>query len=144
MDKLTITNRKARFDYEVLESFEAGLVLSGPEIKAIRAKQASLAGAFVRPLQIGQNHKIELWLINSHFSQTPEPERSRKLLMHRKEISRLIGRVNEKGLTLVPLDIYIKHGKAKLGFALARGKKAFEKRATIKQRDLSRELRRES
>lgn len=137
-----VENKRARFDYEILENIEAGLVLTGPEVKAFRAGQSSLNGTFVRPLNSGPNGQPELWLLNSHFSHTVEPDRSRKLLVHRKEIDRYLGKVTEKGLTLIPLEMYFKGGNVKLNVGLGRGKKQFEKRETIKKRDVQRELRR--
>ena len=134
-------NKRARFDFEIDEDFEAGLVLSGPEVKSFRAGKVSLNGAFVRPLNLGAGVP-ELWLINSSFSASPDPDRSRKLLVHRKELDRLIGRITEKGFTLVPLALYLSRGRVKLSVGLGRGKKQFEKRETIKRRDVERELRR--
>lgn len=135
-------NKRARFDYEILEDLEAGLVLTGEEVKAFRAGKANINAAFVRPLQSGPDRSVELWLINAQFSGTTEPDRSRKLLVHRKELDRLIGRVQEKGLTLVPIEMYLSRGKVKVRVGLGRGKKQFEKRETIKRRDIDRELRR--
>lgn len=137
-----VQNKRAYFDYSISENVEAGLVLNGPEVKSFRAGQVQLNGAFVRPLQSGPNEQIELWLLNSHFNNTAEPDRTRKLLMHRKEIDRLIGKAQEKGYSLVPLEMYLAHGQIKVSVGLARGKKQYEKRETIKQRDVDRELRR--
>ncbi len=137
-----VENKRAFFDYQVLETIEAGLVLTGEEIKSFRAGQVSLNAAFVRPLQSGERQQVELWLINGHFAQTQEPDRSRKLLVHRQEIDRLIGKVQEKGLTLIPIELYLRHGRLKVSVGLARGKRQFEKRETLKRRDLDRELRR--
>lgn len=139
-----VDNKKAHFDYEIDETFEAGLVLVGAEIKAFRAGLASIKTAFVRPLASGPDNQTELWLINSHFSKTPEPDRSRKLLAHRNEIDRYIGKVGEKGLTLVPLELYLKRGRVKVMVGLGKGKKQFEKREVLKKRDVEREIRRES
>ncbi len=136
-------NKKARFTYEILEVFEAGLVLSGNEIKSIRAGGISLAEAYVRP----QNN--EVFLIGAHikeysFSHDPNynPVRSRKLLLHKREIDKLRGRVEAKGLTIVPLRVYIKRGRAKLEIGVARGKAAPDKRQTIIAREKDREARR--
>ncbi|KKS26185.1 MAG: SsrA-binding protein [Parcubacteria group bacterium GW2011_GWA2_42_11] len=134
-------NRKALFDYEILEKFEAGLVLAGYEVKSIRAGRLSLAGAYV------VLHGEETYLLNANLppyqaKNTPpgyEPSRSRKLLLHKKEITSLIGQTKQKGLTLVPLRVYNKSGKIKLEFFLARGKKAHDKREKIKQRQFQRE-----
>jgi SsrA-binding protein len=136
-----VDNKRARFDYEISETFEAGLVLRGSEVKSMRAGQANLNAAFVRPLQSGAADQAELWLVNGHFAQTEEPDRSRKLLVHRKEISRLLGKIQEKGLTLVPLAMYFSRGKIKIEVGLAKGKKQFEKREAIKKRDVDREMR---
>lgn len=136
-------NRKARFEYEIVESFEAGIVLTGNEIKSIRNGGMSLNEAYVRP------RNGELWLQGAHVTEYAfsnlndyNPTRARKLLMHRSEIMRLIGRVEQKGLTLVPLKVYLKGGRAKLQLALARGKKAPDKRRTIQDRDQKREAER--
>lgn len=137
-------NRKAGFDYEFLEKYEAGLVLAGFEAKSIRKGHMSLQGAFV---VISGN---EAFLLNANIpayqpKNTPEsykPERSRKLLLHRREISELLGKTKQKGLTLVPIRVYNKSGKIKLEFALARGKKEFDKREKIGQRDAKRRIQR--
>lgn len=134
---LIAQNKKAFFEYEILEKFEAGLVLLGPEIKAIRGHRASLAGTFCR-IQNG-----ELWILNMHLANTLEPERTRKLLLHKNEIKSLIGKTQIKGLTLIPLSLYLKKGKAKLQIALARGKKIYDRRETLKKRDLQRQTERE-
>ena len=139
-----IVNKQARFDYQILESFEAGLVLKSDEIKAIRANQANLKGSYVK-IFYSKNLAPELFLVGSHFkSQALDPYRTRKLLVRKDEIKRLVGKTTERGLTLVPLKIYVKAGKAKLQVALARGKKKFDKREAIKRRDLDREQRRYS
>lgn len=134
-------NRQATFDYEILEKFEAGLVLAGHEVKSIRTGHISLRGAYV----VIKNE--EGWLINANIpSYQPqnipenyEPTRSRKLLMHKVEIRSLIGKIKQKGLTLVPLRVYTKKAKIKLEFALAKGKKEFDKREKIKKREFQRE-----
>ena len=134
-------NRRARHDYEVLETVEAGLVLQGTEVKALRAGQASMSDAF------GIVRGGEVFLVNLHIAPyshggnfNHEPTRTRKLLLHRREIRRLIGSVERKGLTLVPLDLYFRDGKAKVRLALARGKQAHDKRADVKKRDADREI----
>ncbi|UCD22892.1 MAG: SsrA-binding protein SmpB [Chloroflexota bacterium] len=140
----TITvNRKAYHDYHIQESFEAGIVLKGSEIKSIRAGKVNLSDAYARP------EKGELWLHNSHIASydaasynTHEPIRPRKLLLHRKEINILTNKVVQKGLTLVPLKLYIKHGVAKLELGVARGKKVYDKRDAIARRDVDREMER--
>jgi SsrA-binding protein len=136
-----VENRRARFEYEYLEEFEAGIVLTGTEIKSIRTGQISIGEAYAR-IRDG-----ELWLLSMYvppykegsFSNV-EPNRPRKLLVHRKDIDRLAGRVSEKGLTLVPTRLYFKAGKVKVGVALARGKKIWDKRRDEKDRDVAREM----
>lgn len=142
MKKRRVDNKRARFDYAVEETIDAGLVLTGQEVKAFRGGRVSLSGAFVRPLGSGKGKQQELWLINAHFSGTEVPDQSRKLLLHRKEIDRFLGKINEKGLTLIPLDLHLERGRVKLTAGLARGKKQYEKRETIKKRDVEREIRR--
>ena len=135
-------NKRAHFDYAIDEMLETGIALTGPEVKAFRAGKASLNGTFVRPLSSGPNEQIELWLINAQFAGTEDPDRSRKLLAHRKEIDRFIGKVQEKGYTLLPIAMYFKRGTIKVELGLGKGKKQYEKRETIKKRDVERELRR--
>ena len=141
--KVVARNRKARHEYEILETFEAGMVLRGPEVKSIREGKASFQDAFAR-VEGG-----ELWLHSLHISPyeqanrfNEDPLRVRKLLMNRHEIRRLVGKVEEKGLTLIPLEVYFTRGKAKVQLALARGKKLHDKRATLKNKQLEREARR--
>lgn len=141
--KLIATNRRARFEYEVLDRFEAGIVLVGPEVKSLRAGRANLSDAYAT-LRRG-----EVFLINAHISpyeqagrENVDPRRERKLLMHKGEIRRLVGRVAERGLTLVPLSLYFKNGRAKVELALARGKKQIDKRQTIRRREEEREIQR--
>ncbi|MBU1102745.1 SsrA-binding protein SmpB [Patescibacteria group bacterium] len=137
-------NRHAHYEYEILDKYEAGLALSGFEVKSIRSGHISLQGAYV----VIKNR--EAFLINANVpayqsQNTPagyEPTRSRKLLLHRAEISSLIGKTKQPGLTLVPLRVYTKSGKLKLEFALARGKKAFDKREKIKKREFERQKQR--
>lgn len=141
-DSRTIAvNRKAYHDYHIQETFEAGIVLKGSEIKSIREGRVNLRDAYARP----QNG--ELWLFNSHISSydaasynTHEPLRPRKLLLHRKEIYILTSKVLQRGLTLVPLKLYIKHGIAKLELGVAKGKRLYDKREAIAQRDTEREI----
>jgi len=130
-------NRKAYHEYEILEKFEAGIVLTGSEIKSIRQGRVNLAGGFCR---IQGN---EAWILNLHLAKAEEPERSRKLLLHRAQIQSLLGKTQQKGLSLIPLSLYLKKGKAKLQIALARGKKLYDRREQIKKRDLKREVERE-
>src|SRR5713101_4801446 len=134
-------NRRARHDYFIEESIEAGLVLTGSEVKSLRAGKAQLKDSYARI------DKGEMWLFNAHVSEyNPaaqfghEPTRSRKLLLHRREIERLIGKVKERGLTLIPLRLYFKKGRAKVELGLARGKKLYDKRASIKERESRREV----
>lgn len=138
-------NKRAKFDYHLLETFEAGLVLSGTEVKSLRSGKASIADAY------GIVRDGEVFLLNAHIQPyerggyvNHEPTRSRKLLLHRKEIRRLIGAVERQGLTLVPLEMYFKKGVAKVALALAKGKKLHDKRDTAKQRDAEREMARVS
>jgi len=130
-------NKKAWHEYEILEKFEAGIVLTGQEIKAIRGHRVNLTGSFVRI------HNNEAWILNMHIANVDDPERSRKLLMHKAEIQSLIGKTQQKGLSLIPLSIYLKKGKAKLEIGLARGKKIYDRRDELKKRDLSRQTERE-
>ena len=134
-------NRKAYHDYHIQESLEAGIVLKGSEIKSIRAGKVNLSDSYAKP----QNG--ELWLFNSHIASydaasynTHEPTRPRKLLLHRKEIDILAGKVAQRSLTLVPLKLYLKHGIAKLELGVAKGKRVHDKRETIARRDAEREM----
>jgi SsrA-binding protein len=139
--KIVATNRKAYHNYYVGDSIEAGIALTGSEIKSIRGGRVSLGDAYVQP------EGGELWLVNAHIARYEassymghEPTRPRKLLLHRKEINSLAGRVAEKGLTLVATKIYLKKGIAKVEIALAKGKKLYDKRENIKRREVEREL----
>lgn len=138
-----IFNKKASFDYFLLDRFEAGLQLIGDEIKAVRNGRVTLTGSYGRLLE--RRGKLESYLVGAHFhtdNEGQDPQRTRKLLLNRDEIDKIYAAINEKGLTLVPVSIYISHGLAKLEVALARGKKKFDKRETIKKRDLQRDLKR--
>ena len=143
-DSRTITtNRKAYHDYHVQESLEAGIALKGSEIKSIRSGRVNLSDAYARP------ENGELWLLNSHIASydaasynTHEPTRPRKLLLHRKEIDILAGKVMQRGLTLVPLKLYIKRGVAKIELGVVKGKRIYDKRETITRRDAEREMER--
>jgi len=139
--KTVATNRKAYHDYHVKEGIEAGIVLTGTEIKSIRAGRVNLRDAYVKP------EKGELWLLNAHIARyeagshnSHEPTRPRKLLLHRKQIDNLASSVQEKGFTLVPLRLYIKDSIAKVEIALARGKRLYDKREAISRREAEREI----
>jgi SsrA-binding protein len=139
--KTLATNRKAYHNYHIQDSVEAGIVLTGTEIKSIRAGRVSLGDAYVRP------EDGELWLLNAHIARyeagsylSHEPGRPRKLLLHRKQINSLTSKVLEKGLTLVPLKLYIKDSIAKVEIALAKGKKLYDKRESIARRETEREI----
>ncbi len=141
--KVVARNKKARHEYEILETFEAGLVLKGPEVKSIREGKIGFQDAFARI------EGRDLWLHNLHISPyepatrwNEDPLRPRKLLLNRHEIRRLIGKVEEKGLTLVPLDLYFRGGYAKITLALARGRKLHDKREKLKRETQEREARR--
>ena len=144
--KTVVSNRRARHDYEILERFEAGIVLSGAEVKSLRGGHGSLAEAF------GRVRGGEVWLEGMHIPPYEhamdkggqDPIRSRKLLLHRKEIERLIGKTAERGLALVPLRIYFSGGLAKVELGLGRGKRQFEKRQAIAEREHRREIEREA
>ena len=141
-DTVTIRNRRARFDYHVLDSFECGVVLAGSEVKSIRGGRANLQDAYAR-VENG-----EVWLYGMHISPYEfsraelEPTRRRKLLLHRKEIETLARATGEKGVTLVPLRVYFKDGRAKVELALAKGKRAYDKRRTIAEREAKRDAER--
>lgn len=137
-------NRRARFDYAIEESFECGIALQGSEVKSIKDGRVSFGDAFA------EIKNQEIWLNNFHISEythasifNHDPDRPKKLLLHRQEIKRIDRRVREKGYTLIPLSVYLKHGLIKLELGLCRGKKEYDKRADIKARDLDREIKRE-
>ncbi|GAB3474423.1 SsrA-binding protein SmpB [Amycolatopsis cihanbeyliensis] len=139
--KVIVSNRRARHDYSILDTYEAGLVLVGTEVKSLRAGRASLADAFAT-VDDG-----EVWLRGVHIQEyeygtwtNHEARRKRKLLLHHGEIEKLIGKTKESGLSLVPLSMYFKDGKAKVELALARGRKAHDKRQAIAKRDAEREM----
>jgi len=135
-----IQNKYARFQYKITESFEAGIALKGDEIKAVRAGRVNLRGAYAK-IFYSKAQKPEVFLVGAHFhSKTLDPYRTKKLLLHKKEIDRFIGKTKEKNLTLVPLSLYLKKGRAKVEIALGKGKKLHDKREAIKQRDLKRQL----
>lgn len=136
-------NRKAKHDYEILETIEAGMALRGTEVKSLRTGKASIEEAFAR-IKNG-----EVWLINADIPIYPQagmmnhpPKRPRKLLLHRREIQRLESKLHERGLTLIPLRIYFRRGYAKVELALARGKRQYDKRETLRRKEAMREIRR--
>jgi len=142
--KVVAQNRKARYDYHLEDTYEAGLVLTGTEVKSLRAGRASLVDGFAE-VEGG-----ELWLLGVHIPEytqgtwtNHEPRRRRKLLLHRLEIERLSARAAERGLTIVPLSLYFKDGRAKVEIALARGKKSYDKRQALAEKQASRETQRE-
>jgi SsrA-binding protein len=139
--KVIVSNRKARHDYAILDTYEAGMVLVGTEVKSLREGRASLVDAFAT-VDDG-----EVWLRNVHIPEYTQgtwtnhtPRRTRKLLLHRREIEKLIGKTKESGLSLVPLSMYFKDGKVKVELALARGKKAYDKRQALAKRDAQRDI----
>jgi len=139
--KVVATNRKARYNYEILDTFEAGIVLVGSEVKSMRAGSVALKDSYAT-IRGG-----EVWLESAHIAPYTfaengghEPERPRKLLLHRREIDRLFGRIREEGLTLVPLQVYFTEGKAKVELGLARGKRPHDKRRSIVERQQKREM----
>ncbi|MCL5012259.1 MAG: SsrA-binding protein SmpB [Patescibacteria group bacterium] len=137
-----IENKKARAEYELLDTYQAGLVLSGGEVKAVRAGKASLVGSYIKI------YGNEAWLVNAHIAPYQEkntqtnydPLHARKLLLQKKEINELIGKTKEKGFSIIPLQIFDKRGIIKIDIAFARGKKQHDKRETIKKRETKREL----
>ncbi len=143
--KIISTNKKAYHDYEILEKLEAGIELKGSEIKAIRSGRVNLKGSHARIMQNSKSkNNLELFIINLHIAtqDNTDNSRTRKLLVHKKEINRLIGKTQEKKLTLIPTKIYLKHGKAKVEIAVGRGKKLHDKREQIKKKDADRQMRR--
>src|SRR5579884_1521019 len=139
--KTIAQNKKARHDYQIEDVYEAGLVLTGTEVKSLRAGRASLVDSFA------QVRDGEVWLENAHIPEytqgswtNHEPRRRRKLLLHRAEIARLVGKTREGGLTLVPLSMYFKDGRVKVEIALARGKRSYDKRQALAERQAGREM----
>ena len=140
-ERVVASNRRARFDYDIRETVEAGVVLTGSEVKSLRGGRASLSESYA------QVRGGELWLENMHIppyeqgkKQGYDPRRDRKLLLHRREIERLIGKSAEKGLTLVPIRVYFTHGLAKIELGLGKGKRKYEKRRAIAEREARREI----
>jgi SsrA-binding protein len=143
--KIITTNKKAYHDFFILETFEAGIVLKGTEVKSVKQGKINLKDSYAKI------KNSEIFLFNAHISHykhgnlfNHEPTRTRKLLLHKREIARIAGKVNEKGLTLVPLKVYLKKGLIKIELGLGKGKKTHDKREEIKRRDIERELRYES
>jgi SsrA-binding protein len=139
--KVIASNRKARHDYTILDTYEAGIALTGTEVKSLRAGRASLVDAY------GQVKDGEIWLYGLHIPEyaqgtwtNHEPRRTRKLLLHAAEIDKLVGKVKESGLTLVPLSLYFADGWAKVELGLARGKRSYDKRQDMARRDADREI----
>ena len=142
MGKMVIaTNRKAKFEYFLLESFEAGIALTGSEIKSIRARQVSITEAYV------QTDGKEAWLVDAHIApydpasrENHDPKRKRRLLLNKREISNIWQNIRQKGLTLIPTELYLKNGLAKINISLAKGKKLYDKRREIAKKDHQREI----
>ena len=141
--QIIATNRRARFEYEILDTFEAGIALLGPEVKSLRQGKVNLSDSYA------MIRRGEVFLLGTHISpykqasrENPPPLRERKLLMHRAEIQRLVGKVAERGLTLVPLRLYFARGRAKVELGLAKGKRRYDKRESIRRREQDREMRR--
>ena len=143
-EKTVVTNRKARHNYEIIDQIEAGLVLTGSEVKSLRSGRANIADSYARVV------KGEIWVIGMHIStykeattQNHDPLRDRKLLLHRNEIKKLTRRIEEKGFTLIPLRLYFRKNIAKLELGIARGKRQYDKKTAIAQKDAKREMERE-
>lgn len=141
--KVLASNKKAYHDYHILDTVEAGMVLTGTEIKSARLGRVNLRDAYVL-IRNG-----EAWLLSAHIApythgnrENHEPRRERKLLLHRRQINRLVGKVNERGYTIVPLRMYLRHNRAKIEIALVRGKREYDKRQAIAKRDAARDLQR--
>jgi len=143
-------NKKAKFDYETLETFEAGIVLFGQEVKSLRTRGVNMLGTYIVIKKNKKGNSEIFWVGANIFPYQPlniektyDPQRDRKLLLSKKEINYLIGKANEKGLTLVPLLVYTKKHKIKLSFAIVKGKKKADKRESIKKKDIERQIKRE-
>jgi SsrA-binding protein len=143
-ERVVVSNRKALHDYFIIDRYEAGIALRGTEVKSLRAGSANLQDGYA----IVRNG--EVWLVGMHISpfekgniNNHEPKRDRKLLLHKQEIRRLVGKISEQGLTLVPLKVYFKKNIAKVELGIARGKKSYDKREAIAKRDVERQLRRQ-
>jgi len=139
-----IKNKKARFNYEIIENFEAGIVLKGTEVKSLRQKKVSIQESYAR-INDGEVFIVGLTISAYEMGNryNHEPDRERKLLLHKHEIKRLTGKLKEKGYTLVPLRLYFKNGKVKMELGLGKGKAAYDKRKTIQKRDQDRDMQRD-
>ncbi len=142
-EKVITVNKKALFDYEFEKRYEAGIVLTGAEIKAIRAGKANLQGSFARLRYHRNENNPEMVALNLHIGAGENPTRTRKLLLHRHEISQLIGKLEEKRMTIIPIRLYLKHGLAKLELGLGRGRKKHDKRERLKKKQQQRDIERE-
>jgi SsrA-binding protein len=135
------TNKKAFFDYQILEDWEAGVALTGLEIKAVRAGRVNITGSYIKPFAAPGNGVTELWWVGSHFNlENGDQTRTKKILLHREEIKRLVGRLSTGEFTILPLELYLKRGLAKLKIGLATRKKKYDKREIIKKREGDRRL----
>lgn len=136
-------NKKAYFDYKIVDDLEAGLVLAGTEIKAIRAKKINMTGSHIRPF-VQKNGRAELWWLGTHFGvDEGDQTRTKKLLVSRSDIEKIVGKLTAKGYTIVPLELYLKRGRAKLKIGLAERKKPQDRREELRRHDLDREVERE-
>jgi len=142
--QVVASNRRARHDYEILDTFEAGIALLGPEVKSLRNGKANLTDGYavIRRGEVFLAH-VHIGPYEKAWRENAEPRRERKLLLHRAEISRLEGKVAERGLTLIPLQLYFKNGRAKVELGLCRGKRRYDKRESIRRRETERDLQRE-
>lgn len=141
--KPVASNKKAFFDYSVLDDWEAGLVLTGLEIKAVRAGRVTIGGSYIKPFS-NEKGQTELWWIGSHFNlENGDQTRTKKVLLNRSEIERIIGKLSAGEYTVIPLELYLQRGLAKLKIGLAARKKKHDKRETLKKRDSDREIRKE-
>ena len=141
--KVVASNRRARHDYEILDTFEAGIALLGPEVKSLRNGKANLTDGYavIRRGEVFLSH-VHIGPYEKAWRENADPRRERKLLLHRAEISRLEGKLGERGLTLIPLRLYFTHGRAKVELGLCRGKRRYDKRESIRQRETERDLQR--
>lgn len=141
--ELTFRNKRAYFDYRIADDLEAGLVLLGPEIKALRSKQVNMNGSYIKPFT-NQGGQVELWWVGSHFGvEQGDQTRTKKLLLNRSEIDRLVGKQSAKGYTILPLELYLKRGRAKIRVGLGAHKKAYDHREELRERDVERDAERD-